>query len=81
MVSRCSSAVIRGGGGKKLLINTSCRLKSTSTTKSTTHIPVMLKEALNLWLPNDTQNGEDNRPIHLIDGTVGMGGHTLAALQ
>jgi len=41
----------------------------------------MLKEALNLWLPNDTQNGEDNRPIHLIDGTVGMGGHTLAALQ
>jgi len=41
----------------------------------------MLKEVLNLWLPNNTNDDTTNRPIHLIDGTVGMGGHTIAALQ
>ena len=75
VLSRCSSTVVRGE--KKLLINTSYRLKR----KSTTHIPVMLKEVLHLWLPNNTNDDTTNRPIHLIDGTVGMGGHTLAALQ
>jgi len=78
VLSRCSSAVIRGG--EKKLYNPSYRLKSTSTTKSATHIPVMLNEVLNLWLTNDTKDN-DETPIHLIDGTVGMGGHTLAALQ
>ena len=77
VLSRCN-VIIRAE--KKLLNSTSYRLKSASS-KSATHIPVMLKEVLNLWLPNDTQNGEDNRPIHLVDGTVGMGGHTIAALQ
>jgi len=77
MVSRCSD-IIRA---EKKLLNTSYRLKSTSTSKSATHIPVMLKEVLHLWLPNNTNDDTTNRPIHLIDGTVGMGGHTLAALQ
>jgi len=41
----------------------------------------MFKEVLNLWLPNNTNDDTTVKPIHLIDGTVGMGGHTLAALQ
>jgi len=76
MLSRCN-VIIRG---EKKLYNPSYRLKSTSS-KSATHIPdVMLKEVLNLWLPDNTTH-DSNRPIHLVDGTAGMGGHTLAALQ
>jgi len=51
----------------------------------------MKNEVLKLWFPNTTPNvasddngSEDNnwrRPIHLIDGTIGLAGHTLAAIQ
>lgn len=43
------------------------------------HIPVMKDEVLNLWAGNSDNNRSfDN---HLIDGTVGLGGHSLAALK
>jgi 16S rRNA C1402 N4-methylase RsmH len=46
------------------------------------HIPVMLDEVLKLWLPNKHHSsGAQDNIIHLVDGTVGLGGHTLAALQ
>mmetsp|Transcript_34470 Transcript_34470/g.83405 ORF Transcript_34470/g.83405 Transcript_34470/m.83405 type:complete len:452 (-) Transcript_34470:348-1703(-) len=54
------------------------------------HVPVMREEVLKLWLP-ERQHGDDDEsgetfgdtfgPIHLIDGTVGLGGHTLAAMD
>jgi len=47
----------------------------------------MLNEVLNFWLPHQQQQQHGNahqtnpdRPIHLVDGTIGLGGHTLAAL-
>ena len=47
------------------------------------HIPVMLDEVLKLWLPTEHQqnSGAQDNIIHLVDGTVGLGGHTLAALH
>jgi len=58
------------------------------------HVPVMKEQVLNLWLPKEhtthatdaggndgNGNGANNsRAIRLIDGTVGLGGHTLAAV-
>lgn len=51
----------------------------------------MKDEVLKLWLPDTTSNdatsddnGSENdsrRPIHLIDGTIGVAGHTLAAIR
>jgi len=46
----------------------------------------MKDEVLKLWLPNNNaldNNDNDNKskPIHLIDGTIGVAGHTLAAIQ
>ena len=55
-----------------------------STNNGAQHIPVMVNEVLNLWLPDQQQctvPSDDDRPrVHLIDGTIGLGGHTLAAL-
>jgi len=50
----------------------------------------MQKEVLQLWIPDDNNNKNtenDNtctrttRPIHLIDGTLGLAGHTTAAIR
>lgn len=51
-----------------------------STDLATLHIPVMREEVLKLWLP-EHQNDDNSKHIHLIDGTVGLGGHTLAAMK
>ena len=39
----------------------------------------MQDEVINLWLP--TQHASTSKSTHLVDGTIGLGGHTLAALN
>ncbi|KAL7541988.1 hypothetical protein ACHAXR_011922 [Thalassiosira sp. AJA248-18] len=66
------------------------RKKSTATKKDSLHIPVMRDEVLELWLPEQQpmhpttsggSSGDNSRSIHLVDGTLGLGGHTLGALN
>ncbi|KAL7489095.1 hypothetical protein ACHAW6_014695 [Cyclotella cf. meneghiniana] len=45
------------------------------------HVPVMKREVLDLWLPARRNAQVENPTLHLIDGTVGLGGHSLAALH
>ena len=47
--------------------------------KKVPHIPVMKEEVLGLWLPATLADADADDPICLVDGTVGFGGHTLAA--
>jgi 16S rRNA C1402 N4-methylase RsmH len=57
------------------------------------HIPVMCNEVLRLWMPEKLQqqnqhqssltppsDSEQNKTMYLIDGTLGLGGHTSAML-
>ncbi|KAL3787641.1 hypothetical protein HJC23_011789 [Cyclotella cryptica] len=45
------------------------------------HVPVMKHEVLNLWLPARHNTESEDQTIHLIDGTLGLGGHSLAAIN
>lgn len=48
------------------------------------HTPVLSKEVIDLWLPPppiSPHKDNEERLIHLVDGTVGMGGHSLLALR
>ncbi|KAL7526473.1 hypothetical protein ACHAWF_001786 [Thalassiosira exigua] len=58
------------------------RARLSGRAKALGHIPVMREEVLNLWLPGRKyiEATGDNGLIHVIDGTIGLGGHTLAAL-
>lgn len=52
------------------------------------HIPVMCNEVLRLWMPERLQqssstpptSNSDKKTMYLIDGTLGLGGHTSAML-
>ena len=45
------------------------------------HVPVMLDDVLDLWLPKGPTAQETLREKYLVDGTLGLGGHTSAAIK
>ena len=52
-----------------------------STDLASLHVPVMLNEVLDLWLPKGAATQATSRKKYLVDGTIGLGGHTSAAIR
>ena len=76
--SALPSSSWRGGVGGGRPATTPTTNGVAATGPATLHIPVMREEVLRLWLPDGAVGPTT---VHLIDGTMGLGGHTRAALH
>jgi len=70
----------RGLSRKRHKSSTSSALASGQELASL-HVPVMPDEVLDLWLPKGATVQETLRKKHLVDGTIGLGGHTSAMIK